>query len=169
MELSGRLLVALPLLVEDTFRRTVVLVLRHDAEEGAVGLVLNRPTATPLADALPRWDDRAAEPAVLFVGGPVEQGLAIAIGAATTGVETIDLDEDPALLGDRAVRVFAGYAGWSPGQLEAEIDHGAWAVVPAEPGDAFRPDADDLWATVLARQPEPLRRLAFLPDDLSVN
>jgi putative transcriptional regulator len=169
MELGGKLLVALPMLVEDPFRRTVILLLRHD-DTGALGLVLNRPSPVPVADALPPWDERAAEPAVVFVGGPVEPEVAIAIGDHGGRVETIDLDGDPALLTARAVRVFAGYAGWSGGQLEGEVGRGAWAVVDAEPGDAFRADIDDLWHAVLARQTEPvLRRLAMLPDDLTVN
>jgi len=168
VELSGKLLVALPILVEDTFRRTVILLLHHD-DGGAFGLVLNRPTTMPVADALPRWDERVADPAVVFIGGPVQPEAAIAIGDEGGSVETIDLDGDPALLTARAVRVFAGYAGWAGGQLEDELGRGAWVVVDAEPGDAFRADAEDLWWTVLARQPEPLRRLAFLPDDLSVN
>ena len=167
MGVGGKLLVALPAIVEDSFRRTVVLVLEHTPET-AYGVVINRPTNVPLAVALPRWDDRAAAPAVVFQGGPVEQDSAIALGRVGDTVTPVDLEGDPALLG-ADVRVFAGYAGWSAGQLDDELVRGAWAVCDAEPGDAFRPDAEDLWYTVLARQPEPLRHLSMLPDDLSVN
>lgn len=168
MSLAGKLLVALPVLREGIFERSVVLLLDHD-DGGAVGVVLNRPTTTHLGDPLPRWEPLAAEPAVVFVGGPVQPELAIAIGRDGDVIDTIDLDSDPALATVGAVRVFAGYAGWSPGQLEDELADEAWIVVDAQPGDAFRPDADDLWHAVLARQPPPLNHLAMLPDDLSVN
>jgi putative transcriptional regulator len=105
----------------------------------------------------------------VFVGGPVEPEVAIALGMDGGRVSTVDLDGDPALLADPGVRVFAGYAGWSPGQLEDEISRGAWAVVDSVPDDAFRADVDGLWHDVLGRQHGELRRLALLPDDLSVN
>ena len=168
MELSGKLLVALPVLVDPNFDRTVVLLLSHGAE-GAIGVVLNRPSTTDLDDPLPRWSDVAADPAVVFVGGPVEPEMAIALGQDDDGVGTIDLEGDPALLTVRRVRVFAGYAGWSPGQLEDELVEGAWAVCDSQPDDAFRADADDLWYTVLRRQSGAISRLALLPDDLSRN
>jgi putative transcriptional regulator len=168
VELAGKLLVALPILTEAPFWRTVILMLQHD-DGGAVGVIINRPSDTPLAEALPRWHDRAAEPAVVFQGGPVQPELAIAIGWDGTALDTVDLDSDPQLLTERSVRVFSGYAGWSPGQVENEIVEGAWVVVEALPGDAFRADADDLWHIVLRRQDEPLRHLGLLPEDLSVN
>ena len=168
MSLAGKLLVALPVLRDGIFDRSVVLLLDHD-EGGAVGVVLNRPTTTHLGDPLPTWEPLAAEPAVVFVGGPVQPELAIAIGRDGDTIDTVDLDSDPALATVGIVRVFAGYAGWSAGQLEDELAQQAWVVVDSEPGDAFRADADDLWHTVLARQPPPLNQLAMLPDDLSVN
>jgi putative transcriptional regulator len=168
MDLTGKLLVALPVLVDPNFDRTVVLVLQHD-ESGAVGVVLNRPSGAGLAETLPRWADRASEPAVVFAGGPVQTDLAIALGGDAGGVATVDLDGDPALLTVRDLRVFAGYAGWSPGQVEDELVEGAWAVCDSLPGDAFRLDADDLWYAVLRRQPGELSKLALLPEDLSVN
>lgn len=168
MSMAGKLLVALPALSDGIFDRSVVLLLDHDVG-GAVGVVLNRPTATHLGDPLPRWEPLAAEPAVVFVGGPVQPDLAIAIGRDGDVIDTVDLDSDPALATVGAVRVFAGYAGWSAGQLEDELARQAWVVVDSHPDDAFRPDADDLWHTVLARQAPPLNRLAMLPDDLSVN
>lgn len=158
----------MPLLVDGNFDRTVVLVLNHD-DSGAVGVVLNRPTTTAVADPLPRWEDLAAEPAVVFVGGPVEQDAAIALARDGDVIGTIDLDGDPALLTARQVRVYVGYAGWSSGQLEGEIGEGAWHVVDSELDDAFRPDAADLWHIVLRRQPGPIARLGMLPDDPSVN
>jgi putative transcriptional regulator len=168
VHLTGKLLVALPVLSDGIFDRSVVLLLNHD-DEGAIGVVLNRPSTTHIDDPLPRWGDLAAEPAVVFVGGPVQPEVAIALGRDGDVIDTVDLDSDPALATARPVRVFAGYAGWSPGQLEDELARQAWVVVDSEPGDAFRADADDLWHAVLARQPGALAKLAMLPDDLSVN
>ena len=169
MELSGRLLVALPVITEAPFWRTVVYLLQH-GEEGAVGVIINRPTEVHLEAALPGWADRAAAPSVVFEGGPVQPEMAIALGPDGHGVASVDLERDPLLLTDGSVRVYAGYAGWSPGQLEQELTTGSWAVCDAVPGEVFRPDADRLWYEVLARQADPaLRNLARLPDDLSVN
>lgn len=170
MTLAGKLLVALPAAISEgsIFDRSVVLLLDHD-DDGAIGVVLNRPTTMNLDEPLPSWEPLAAEPAVVFVGGPVRPEVAIGLGREGDEVGPIDLDADPAFSTARPVRVFAGYAGWSPGQLEHELARKSWVVVDSEPGDAFRPDADDLWHAVLARQHGPLRQLAMLPDDLSVN
>ena len=168
MELTGKLLVALPMLVDPNFARTVVLLLSH-SDEGAVGVVLNRPSTTEVADPLPSWSVVAAEPPVVFVGGPVQPEMAIALGHDGDLVATVDLEADPALLTFQEVRVYAGYAGWSGGQLEDELLEGAWVVCESEPGDAFRPDASDLWYEVLRRQPGDLSRLALLPEDPTLN
>jgi putative transcriptional regulator len=86
-------------------------------------------------------------------------------------VSSADLTTDPALVAARvsAVRVFRGYAGWGPGQLEGEIESGAWLVLDAEPGDVFDADPGDLWRAVLRRQGGRLAWLADAPDDLSAN
>ena len=134
--MRGSLLVATPALTEPTFARTVILLLEHDPTEGALGVVVNRPTAAPLADVVPAVEELATEPRVLFEGGPVSRTTAIGLGNLGTGnlgtgavaagwapvvppLVTVDLDHDPSLLAAslRALRVFAGYAGWSPGQL----------------------------------------------------
>ena len=180
--LTGRLLVAAPSLRDPNFDRTDVLVVEH-AEEGVLGLVLNRPSETGLATALPRWEGLAADPSVVFVGGPVAPTAAIGLGAAPAGDEvegwrplfdgigSIDLEQDPEELAVpvRDVRVFAGYAGWSPGQLEAEVEAGAWYVVDALPGDARCERPDDLWTTVLRRQGGALALVASFPPDPSMN
>jgi putative transcriptional regulator len=166
--LTGKLLVALPALSAGIFDRSVVLLLNHD-DDGALGVVLNKPTTTELAEPLASWAPLAADPPVVFVGGPVQPEMAIGLGRDGDTIGTLDLDSDPLVAGVAAVRVFAGYAGWSAGQLEDELAQHAWVVVDSEPDDAFRPDADDLWHAVLARQTGPLARLAMLPDDLSVN
>lgn len=181
--MQGRLLVATPVLAEGTFSRTVVQLLQHSPEDGAVGVVLNRPTGTPLAEVLPGWALLAPDPVVLFEGGPVQQTAAICLGrlspgarpsdsyAAVPGVPwlgTVDLDEDAA---DpvQQVRVFAGYAGWSPGQLEAELEEGAWWVVDALPGDCFTSEPELLWRQVLRRQGMPLALVASYPPDPTLN
>ena len=178
----GRLLVANPLLPDPNFDRTVVLLLAH-GEDGALGLVLNRPSETRLAAPLPAWEDLAASPAVLFVGGPVQLQAVICLARApaqttsegwkpvTEDVGTVDLEMDPALLraGFSHVRVFAGYAGWGSGQLEAEIAAEAWWVVDAAPEDPFSETPDELWKRVLRRQRGRLALVASYPDDPSMN
>jgi putative transcriptional regulator len=163
--LKGRLLVSTPGLRDPNFDRTVVLVLEHDAD-GALGLVLNRPSATPVEDVLPAWHPITSDPPVVFSGGPVDGSAAICLGSTRPGVVTdavqpisptlgvVDLDSDPGLLAiDVAyVRVFAGYAGWGGGQLDDEVDAGGWFVVDALPGDAFSVAPGGLWRSVLRRQ-----------------
>jgi putative transcriptional regulator len=162
---AGRLLVATPLLVDPNFDRAVVLIVEHDAENGAFGLVLNRPTPAPVGEILDAWHDAAAEPKVVFVGGPVQRDVAVGL-ARTSDVERrvvmgatsmVDLGSTPELEGAAfEVRVFSGYSGWDAGQLEAEIDEGAWFVVDAEAGDASTPHPEGLWRRVLARQKSPM-------------
>ena len=178
--LRGRLLVATPPLVDPNFDRTVVLVLEH-GEEGAIGVVLNRPSDVELADTLPIWKPHAAAPTVVFVGGPVQPDALIALargGQSSRGwvsileeLGTIDLGELPShgVPAPDIVRVFVGYAGWSPGQLESELDAGAWFVVDADPADPFVPEPDRLWRDVLQRQRGRVRIFALCPEDPSVN
>jgi len=180
--LRGRLLVAMPALRDQNFDRTVTLLLEH-TEEGALGLVLNRPSDTELADPLPEWGPLAAEPPVVFVGGPVALdgaiGLARARGTADTegwaplfgGLGTVDLRRTPDDIEvplDR-LRVFLGHAGWGPGQLEGELAEDAWVVVDAVPGDAHSEDPAGLWRRVLRRQGGRLAWLANHPPDPSQN
>lgn len=168
---AGRLLVAAPALEDPNFRRTVVYMLAHDPD-GALGLVLNRPGKLPAAAALPHWASRAAEPALLFQGGPVEPGGVIGLGRRVDGsAVALDLAEEPETVGPDAgiVRLFAGYAGWGPGQLDGELSLGGWLVVDATPEDAFTAEPADLWRAVLRRQPGSTGWLADYPDDPSLN
>ena len=179
---AGCLLVALPTLTDPNFERTVVLVLAHDAGEGSLGVVLNRPTDTEVADPLPRWAPLAARPGVVFLGGPVGATAAIGVargtGRAGTGwapvaghLGTVDLGLDPDQLAGPvdAVRVFSGYAGWGPGQLESEIDQGAWLVVDGAPDDVLCADPARLWRLILRRQGGRTAWLANWPLDAHTN
>lgn len=175
---------ATPPLEDPNFDRTVIYMLEHHGE-GAVGVVLNRPTDEPLDEPLDRWDDLQASPGSVFSGGPVEPEALIALAHSTTEltdetdelspvaglVASADLTADPALVAGRinSVRVFRGYAGWGAGQLEDEIEQGAWLVLDATPDDVFGGEPDDLWRRVLRRQEGRLAWLAEAPDDLSAN
>ncbi len=178
---TGRLLVANPLLPDPNFDRTVVLLLAYGAE-GALGVVLNRPSETDLRAPLPQWLTLAASPAVVFVGGPVQHQavicLARAPGEAPGGwqavapeVGTLDLESDPSGFGAHisSVRIFAGYAGWGAGQLEGEISAGAWWVVDADPADPFSEEPESLWKRVLRRQGGALAVVSAYPDDPTMN
>ncbi len=180
--LRGRLLVSTPGLRDPNFDRTVVLVLEHD-EDGALGLVLNRPSATRVSEVLPAWDDITSDPPVVFSGGPVDGSAAICLGSTRPGVASsavqvisptvgvVDLDSDPAHLSTDVayVRVFAGYAGWGGGQLDEELDAGGWFVVDALPGDPFTATPVGLWRAVLRRQPDRLAMFSTYPDDPTHN
>jgi putative transcriptional regulator len=180
--LTGRLLVAAPSLEDPNFRRSVVLLLDHDGD-GAVGVVLNRPSGTDLAEVMPQWALQVSGPAELFVGGPVGEDRAVGLAVLGDGeqpdgfqpvsgrVGLLDLDTDADDILGRVVgaRVFAGYAGWGSGQLEEELAEGAWFVLDALPGDAVTDDPGALWRMVLRRQPDRLAWLAHFPDDPSQN
>lgn len=182
--LRGRLLVATPTLLDPNFVRTVVLLLEHTAD-GAVGVVMNRPSETPLGEILPAWHDLGAAPAVVYVGGPVQPdgaiGLARPEGAAGDdatgfvelwpGLGTVDLERAP---GDvrptvAEIRVFAGYAGWGPRQLEGELEAGSWFVVDLDLSEVWSPAPERLWTTVLRRQPGRIAQFANCPLDPSTN
>ncbi|MFF5209728.1 YqgE/AlgH family protein [Streptosporangium sp. NPDC000396] len=185
----GGLLVATPQLDDPNFRRSVVLVLEHDIDGGTLGVVLNRPSDISVIQVLPTWDSMVTGPPVLFQGGPVQTDSALALAAVPSGQEplgwrrlhagtpavsrlgTVDLDAPPEILaGEIAqMRIFAGYAGWTAGQLEAEIGEGAWYVVDSEPGDTFHHDPESLWRAVLRRQRDELAYVATCPDDPSMN
>ncbi len=177
--LRGRLLVATPVLLDPNFVRTVILIADHD-DNGAVGLVLNRPAELLVADGLPGWEQLAAVPDVVFFGGPVGEGAAFCVGLTeapeqewpriTGRVHLLDPGADPAELAGRvaSARVFAGYAGWSAEQLEEEIAEGAWYVVDAVEEDLFT-DPTDLWNRVLRRQGGSLALVATHPLDPTLN
>lgn len=179
--LKGRLLVASPALLDPNFRRSVVLIADHDEETGAMGVVLSRPSETAVAEAVPVLEPLVEDGAVVHVGGPVDD-LAIVVVAEFDdpddaamvlfdGVGFMHGDAEPeevAAATTRA-RIFVGYAGWSPGQLEAELEEESWLVLDADPSDVFAESSEDLWSTVLSRQGGPLALLARMPPDPSLN
>lgn len=184
------------MLDDPNFERSVVYMVEHH-DEGALGLILNRPSGEELLDPLDGWVEAQSAPSQVFSGGPVEPDALIALArlyqpvpppaedddddeeeeedahlARLAGeIASADLAADPALIIGRisALRVFRGYAGWSPGQLEAEIESGSWIVLDSSPDDVFTDQPDDLWRTVLRRQPGRLGWLAEAPDDLTAN
>lgn len=191
--LAGRLLVATPALADPNFTRTVVLLLDHD-QEGSLGVVLNRPSPVGVGDILEPWAELAGEPGVVFQGGPVSRDAALAVGVVPGepredgrpggsndgplgwrrvhgAIGLVDLEAPPELLAAElgALRIFAGYAGWGPGQLEREVEEGAWYVVDSEPGDVSSPAPEHLWRAVLRRQRGNLAMVATYPDDPSLN
>ncbi|WP_406861203.1 YqgE/AlgH family protein [Streptomyces sp. HUAS MG47] len=180
--LTGRLLVATPALTDPNFDRAVVLLLDHD-DEGSLGVVLNRPTPVTVGDILEPWAPLAGEPGVVFQGGPVslDAALGVAVIPGDEGplgwrrvygaIGLVDLETPPELLAAAlgSLRIFAGYAGWGPGQLEQELTEGAWYVVESEPGDVSSPHPETLWRAVLRRQRGELAMVATYPDDPSLN
>jgi putative transcriptional regulator len=180
--LKGRLLVATPALQDPNFDHTVVLILEH-SEDGTIGVVLNRPTANDLVDTIPAWHRLAAEPAVLFSGGPVSPDAAICLGRGWPGEQaegyeplfgtlgTVDLTLDPDVLAPtlQAIRVFVGYSGWGEGQLEDEIQSRAWWVFDSQPDDALSSRPDDLWPAVLKRQKGSVAMYANFPSNPAMN
>lgn len=180
--IKGRLLVASPLLGDPNFHRTVVLMIEHGAE-GALGVVLNRPSESPVSQALPDWASLAAQPADVFVGGPVEQGRVIALGrargepprddwtAVLGRVGMVDLASTPTDVasGYDLLRFFSGYAGWGAGQLEGELREGAWLVLEAREADPLTPDPLRLWRRVLGRQTDDRKWLALYPPEPRLN
>lgn len=186
--LPGQLLVATPEITDEPFRRTVLLLLDHDGD-GTLGLVVNRPSQLPVRNVLPSWSAEVVGPPVVFSGGPVSPDSALGLarlrppgagGQSGTPIGwkrlyedmgLVDLDAPPEVVRDgvSAMRVFAGYAGWGPGQLDEELRRGSWLVVDAAPADPFDTDPAELWPAVLRRLGPPLAFAATYPDDPNAN
>jgi putative transcriptional regulator len=170
--LSGKLLIASPSMA-DYFHRTVILVVEH-ADEGAFGLVLNRPSETTVGEASPELAELVGGEHLIHVGGPVQANAVTAVGDHSDPSEAsklivgsvgmVDLDDPPTL---NRLRVYVGYAGWSAGQLDGELEQEAWIVEDAHPDDPFRDG--DVWSEVLARKGGEFALLARMPADPSVN
>ena len=178
--MRGQLLVAGPGLVDPNFWRTVVLIAEH-TEEGAMGVVLNRPSETSIGEAVPQLVGVSDPDELIHVGGPVQPSAIVVlaefddpaqaatvvlddVGFVAVGTELEDVAEHT-----RRARVFAGHSGWGPGQLDAEIETGDWIVVEAEHEDAFSDEPGELWRTVLERKGGQYALLARMPLDPSMN
>jgi len=176
----GRLLIASPSLLDDNFRRAVALVLEH-SDEGALGLVLNRPTGLVATEALPeRIADLLPPAELVHEGGPVQPEAVIVLAdfldpslAPTLAFGSVGI-VDPERLAStpaeiRAARAFGGYAGWAAGQLEREIEEEAWIDSEAMAGDVFTATPEDLWSDVLERKGGTYRLVARMPEDPTLN
>lgn len=178
--LKGKLLVASPALGDPNFSRTVVLIAEH-GPEGALGLVLNRPADSLVGEAVEDLEALVGEDDVLYLGGPVgdqsvmvlaefnDPSLAADVIIGDLGFLASDSDLDAMATTTRRARVFVGHAGWGPGQLDEELDEGAWIVLDANPDDVFSPVPDSLWTGVLERKGGAFAVLARAPEDPSVN
>jgi putative transcriptional regulator len=176
--LQGKLLVSSPALIDPNFRKTVVLVAHHD-DDGAMGLVLSRPSDVAAVDAVPTLDGLPGSGDPVFVGGPVQpeafmvlaefEDVTQAAAPIFGDVGFMPAEADPDDLSIRRLRLFAGYAGWGAGQLEAELAEPSWIVVAAEPSDAFADDPDELWRAVLQRKGGPFALMESMPFDPGLN
>jgi putative transcriptional regulator len=186
---TGRLMVATPRLNDSEFRLAVVFIVTHETDGGTLGVIVNRPSELEVGAVLGGWAGFASDPGVMFSGGPVGAGSGLALGrahedAAPLGwrpispggdaldrIGVVDLDTPPELIGDALgrLRVFAGYTGWSGGQLDEEIEEGSWYVLPAEADDVFSHEPERLWPRVLRRQGGDLALVSTYPDDPALN
>jgi putative transcriptional regulator len=177
--LRGKLLVASPALVDPNFARTVVLITEH-TEDGAMGIVLNRPSETTLEEVAPELAAVAGE-GPIFVGGPVQPNALVLLAefadpdaaawivAADVGLASAELDLDEISGAVRRGRVYAGYSGWGEGQLEAELELDSWIVEPPLPAELFPDDPATMWRDVLARKGGQYALIARMPADPSMN
>ena len=177
--LQGTLLIAGPTLWDPNFRRTVLLIGHHD-DDGAVGVILNRASEMTVAEAVPPLGSLVPADEPVFLGGPVQPDSAVVVAdfvdpsiADFLAFDTIGFlpsETHPGVEGAvRRARVFAGYAGWGPGQLEAEMDEDSWIVEPARPSDVFSSDPKRLWEEVLRRKGSSFDLLRLMPLDPTQN
>jgi putative transcriptional regulator len=177
--LRGQLIVAGPALLDPNFHRTVVLICEHD-DEGAMGLVLNRPSPIAAEQALPELGDALGPDERLWVGGPVQTQSVVLLAdfadagramlvSGDIGLVTPDTDLEQVATAVRRARAFLGYAGWGAGQLDGELERDDWIVADFAADDAFTDDPDGLWGRVLARKGGPYALLARMPPDPSLN
>ncbi|HJS50058.1 MAG TPA: YqgE/AlgH family protein [Gaiellaceae bacterium] len=177
--LRGQLLIAGPSLIDPNFWRTVVLVGEH-SEEGALGVVLNRASDAAVDETVPELAILGDDLGQVHVGGPVQPSAIVVLAdfleperAASLVLDSVGFlpaEVDPTTLGElKRARVFAGYAGWGPGQLDDELEEGSWIVEPALPEDVFTSEPSTLWSDVLRRKGGPFGVLALMPPDPSMN
>jgi putative transcriptional regulator len=178
--LRGQLLIASPTLLDPNFHRTVVLIAEH-TDDGAMGVVLNRPSDTSVSEAAPQIGPLVGDEEPVFVGGPVSpEGIivlaefddpenAAMVVLEDVGFASANADFEALSGGTRRARAYAGHAGWGPGQLEAEIEEEAWIVEPPRREELFSEDAERLWNAVLERKGGHYVLLGRMPLDPSMN
>ena len=176
--LRGHLLLSSPSLIDPNFRKTVVLIAHHD-DEGAMGLVLSRPSEIPAVDAVPLLEGLPGAEGPVFVGGPVQPqafmvlaefgDVADSVAPIFGQVGFMSADAEPETLSIQRLRLFAGYAGWAAGQLEAELEEPSWIVVPAEADDPFADDPEALWRAAVARGGGSVSLMKSMPFDPGLN
>ena len=179
--LRGQLLVAGPTLLDPNFHRTVVLVCEHD-DEGAMGLVLNRPSPILAQQAIPELTGALDTDDCLWIGGPVQSTSVVVLAdfldddeeegmPVADGIGLVLPDSDLDTVGDTVsrARAFLGYSGWGGGQLDSELERDDWIVTEFRPDDAFTEDPDALWKNVLGRKGGEYALLATMPPDPSMN
>jgi putative transcriptional regulator len=177
--LQGQLLIASPSLLDSNFRRTVVLVTEH-TDEGAAGLVLNRPSPASVLELVPELEPLVEDEEQVWLGGPVQPNAVLVLGEfvdpddaavplfGSLGFPSL-VEPDDVVPATTRRRVFAGYAGWGAGQLESELGREDWIIEPAQNDDAFTEAPDELWAEVLRRKGGIYELVARIPEDPSVN
>jgi putative transcriptional regulator len=177
--LRGQLLIASPALLDPNFRRTVVLVTEHN-DDGAAGLVLNRPSPAAVAEVVPQLEALVDDGGQIWLGGPVQTNAVLVLGEfvdpedaavplfGSLGFPSLE-DPDGVVAVTTRRRVFAGYAGWGDGQLEDELSREDWILEPALADDAFTDDPHELWAAVLRRKGGVYELVSRMPEDPSVN
>jgi putative transcriptional regulator len=178
--LAGQLLLASPALQDPNFTRTVVLVSLH-SDEGAMGLVLNRPSSVTVSDAVPQLEQAVSDAERVYVGGPVQPTSVVFLAEfldpspagllvlGRIGFPAPDAGIEELIEATERGRVFAGYAGWGEGQLDAEIEQGDWIAHAALPEDVFTDVPEELWSAVLTRKGGSYALIARMPPDPSVN
>jgi putative transcriptional regulator len=177
--LRGKLLIASPALLDPNFARTVVFITEHN-DDGAMGIVLNRPSESSVESVVPPLAEIAGgEP--IYVGGPVQAEALVLLAdfsnadaaawivVADVGLASADVDLDELADAVRRGRVYAGYSGWGEGQLEAEIEIDSWIVEAPLPAELFPEDPATLWSDVLARKGGQYALIARMPADPSQN
>lgn len=177
--LRGKLLVASPALTDPNFARSVVLMTEH-SEDGAMGIVLNRPGEASARELMPTLEEIAQDDP-LFIGGPVQPQAVVLLAefadpeaaawivVADVGLAAADTEIDELGGAVRRGRFYAGYSGWGPGQLEAELELESWIVEPPLPTELFPDDPDTLWSDVLARKGGTFALISRMPVDPSMN
>jgi putative transcriptional regulator len=178
--LAGQLLLASPSLRDPNFERSVVLIGVHSTE-GAMGVVLNRPSQLTVAEAAPQLEEAVVDADRVYVGGPVQPSSIVFLAEfldpepagllvlGRIGFPTPEVEIDELSAATERARVFAGFAGWGEGQLEAEIESGDWIADAALPDDVFTDAPDQLWSDVLTRKGGSYALIARMPSDPSVN